>query len=407
MAFQQGLSGLNIASKALDAISNNVANSTTVGFKQSSAQFADLYASTLGGGGNAQIGIGATVTGVAQQFSQGSITVTSNPLDLAINGEGFFRMSDNGSAIYTRNGQFSVDKNGYIVNPSGYRLTGYGTDADDNIIVTTPIDLRIDTALSGGEPRSTEEADLAVNLDSRLVPPVPLPAFNPINTNSFSYSTSLTAYDSLGNSHIMSLYFVKTAPNEWDLHTSLDGGPTAGPTPLEFNSNGVLTVPASMTIGLSFPVTTGAASPLAFDLDLSGSTQFGSAFSVNAVAQDGFASGRLSGISVSPEGVMQGRYTNGQSRNLGQVVIATFQNPDGMTQLGSNGWAETSLSGSPAVGTPGTGNRGGLQPAAVEDSNVDLTAELVNMITQQRAYQANAQSIKTQDQIMQTLVNLR
>ncbi|WP_439537709.1 flagellar hook protein FlgE [Methyloversatilis sp.] len=405
MAFQQGLSGLNIASKALDAISNNVANSTTVGFKQSSAQFSDLYASTLGGGGKAQIGIGATVTGVAQQFSQGNITVTSNPLDLAINGEGFFRMSDNGSTIYTRNGQFSVDKNGYIVNPSGYRLTGYGVDADDNIIVTAPIDLRIDTALSGGEPRATVGADLAVNLDSRLAAPAN-PVFSPTDTTSFSYSTSLTSYDSLGNSHIMSVYFVKTAtPNQWNMHTALDGGAPTAATAVTFNSNGGLVGPN--TLPQSFAITTGATSPLAFDLDLTGSTQFGSAFSVNAVAQDGFASGRLSGISVSPEGVLQGRYTNGQSRNLGQVVMATFQNPDGMTQLGSNGWAETSFSGPPAIGAPGSGNRGGLQPAAVEDSNVDLTAELVNMITQQRAYQANAQSIKTQDQIMQTLVNLR
>jgi flagellar hook protein FlgE len=405
MAFQQGLSGLNIASKALDAISNNVANSTTVGFKQSTAQFSDLYASTLGGGGKSQIGIGATVNGVAQQFSQGNITVTSNPLDLAINGDGFFRMSDNGSVLYTRNGQFSVDKNGYIVNATGYRLTGYGTDADDNIVVTAPIDLRIDTALSGGEPRSTVEADLAVNLDSRLSAPVN-PVFSPTDTTSFSYSTSLTSYDSLGNSHIMSLYFVKTAtPNQWNMHTSLDGGAPTAATAVTFNSNGGLVGPT--TLPQSFAITTGATSPLAFDLDLTGSTQFGSAFSVNAVAQDGFASGRLSGISVSPEGVLQGRYTNGQSRNLGQVVMATFQNPDGMTQLGSNAWAETSFSGPPAVGTPGTGNRGGLQPAAVEDSNVDLTAELVNMITQQRAYQANAQSIKTQDQIMQTLVNLR
>ncbi|MDP3454572.1 flagellar hook protein FlgE [Methyloversatilis sp.] len=405
MAFQQGLSGLNIASKALDAISNNVANSTTVGFKQSTAQFSDLYASTLGGGGKSQIGIGATVNGVAQQFSQGNITVTSNPLDLAINGDGFFRMSDNGSVLYTRNGQFSVDKNGYIVNATGYRLTGYGVDADDNIVVTAPIDLRIDTALSGGEPRSTVEADLAVNLDSRLSVPVN-PVFSPTDTTSFSYSTSLTSYDSLGNSHIMSLYFVKTAtPNQWNMHTSLDGGAPTAATAVTFNSNGGLVGPT--TLPQSFAITTGATSPLAFDLDLTGSTQFGSAFSVNAVAQDGFASGRLSGISVSPEGVLQGRYTNGQSRNLGQVVMATFQNPDGMTQLGSNAWAETSFSGPPAVGTPGTGNRGGLQPAAVEDSNVDLTAELVNMITQQRAYQANAQSIKTQDQIMQTLVNLR
>jgi flagellar hook protein FlgE len=405
MAFQQGLSGLNIASKALDAISNNVANSTTVGFKQSAAQFSDLYASTLGNGGSSQIGIGAQITGVAQQFSQGNITVTSNPLDLAINGQGFFRVSDNGSTLYTRNGQFSVDKAGYIVNASGYRLTGYGVDTDDNIVVTAPIDLRIDTALSGGEPNATTTADLAVNLDSRLAQPVN-GTFSTADTTSFSYSTSLTTYDSLGNPHVMSMYFVKTAtPNEWDMYTTLDGGTPTAATTVEFNSNGGLVGPS--TIAQSFAITTGATTTLDYDLNLANSTQFGSTFSVNAVAQDGFASGRLSGISVSPDGVLQGRYTNGQSRNLGQVVLATFQNPDGMTQLGSNAWAETSFSGPPAVGEPGTGNRGGLQPGAVEDSNVDLTAELVNMITQQRAYQANAQSIKTQDQIMQTLVNLR
>jgi len=405
MAFQQGLSGLNIASKALDAISNNVANSTTVGFKQSQAQFADIYATTLGGGGSAQIGIGARVNGVAQQFSQGNITVTSNPLDIAINGEGFFRMSDNGDVLYTRNGQFSVDKSGYIVNASGYRVTGYGTDANDNIVVTNPIDLRIDTALSGGDPRATVDTDLAVNLDSRLTPPATA-TFSPSDTTSFSYSTSVTTYDSLGNSHIMSAYFVKTAtPNQWSLYTTLDGGTPSAATTVTFDSSGALVGPA--TVAQSFAITTGAASPLTYDMNLANSTQFGTSFSVNAVTQDGFASGRLSGISVSPSGVLQGRYTNGQSCNLGQVVIATFQNPNGMTQLGSNAWAETSTSGPPAVGVPGTGSRGALQPGAVEDSNVDLTAELVNMITQQRAYQANAQSIKTQDQIMQTLVNLR
>lgn len=405
MAFQQGLSGLNIASKALDAISNNVANSTTVGFKQSQAQFADIYATTLGGGTSNQIGIGARVNGVAQQFSQGNITVTSNPLDIAINGEGFFRMNNNGDVLYSRNGQFNVDKNGYIVNGSGYRLTGYGTDANANIVVTSPIDLRIDTALTGASPSSTTQANLAVNLDSRLSPPATTP-FSTADTSSFSYSTSLTAYDSLGNPHVMSMYFVKSATaNQWDVHTSLDGGAATAATTLTFNSNGGLVGPTS--VAQSFAVGTGATTPLAFNLDLTGSTQYGTTFSVNSVAQDGYTSGRLSGLTVSPEGIIQGRYTNGQSRNLGQVVLASFQNPDGMVQLGSNAWAETSFSGPPAVGAPGTGNRGGLQPGAVEDSNVDLTAELVNMITQQRAYQANAQSIKTQDQILQTLVNLR
>ncbi|MDY0057730.1 MAG: flagellar hook-basal body complex protein, partial [Methyloversatilis sp.] len=202
------------------------------------------------------------------------------------------------------------------------------------------------------------------------------------------------------------MYFVKSAtPNEWDLYTTLDGGAPTAATTLTFNSNGGLVGPS--TVAQSFAISTGATSPLTFDLNLGNSTQYGTTFSVNAVAQDGYTSGRLSGLTVSPEGIIQGRYTNGQSRTLGQVVLASFQNPDGMVQLGSNAWAETSFSGPPAVGEPGTGNRGGLQPGAVEDSNVDLTAELVNMITQQRAYQANAQSIKTQDQIMQTLVNLR
>lgn len=405
MAFQQGLSGLNVASKALDAISNNVANSTTVGFKQSQALFADIYATTLGGGGSSQIGIGSRVNGVAQQFSQGNITVTSNPLDVAINGEGFFRMSDNGSILYTRNGQFSVDKSGYIVNSSGFRLTGYGTDANGDIVVTTPLDLQIGTAATGAPPQSTTLANMSVTLDSRLTAPVTTP-FDPNDTSSFSYSTSLTAYDSLGNPHVLSMYFVKsTTANEWELHTALDGSLAGASSTLTFDGAGALT--SASVIPQSFAVTTGANTPLTFNLDLANSTQYGDEFSVNTVSQDGYTAGRLAGLSVSPEGIIQGRYTNGQSRTLGQIVMATFQNPDGMTQLGGNAWAETSFSGPPAVGAPGTGSRGGLQPGAVEDSNVDLTAELVNMITQQRAYQANAQSIKTQDQILQTLVNLR
>ncbi|WP_018409966.1 flagellar hook protein FlgE [Methyloversatilis thermotolerans] len=406
MAFQQGLSGLNIASKALDAISNNVANSTTVGFKQSQALFADIYATTLGGGTQAQIGIGARINGVAQQFSQGNITVTDNPLDMAINGEGFFRVTNNGEVLYSRNGQFNVDKDGYIVNASGYRVTGYGTDANDNIVITAPIDLQVGDALMSADPKVTSEAAISVTLDSRLTPPTTTP-FSTTDTSSFSYSTSLTTYDSLGNPHVLGMYFVKTATaNQWELYTTLDGGAAAGPTNVTFTSSGALSMVPS-TVAQSFPITTGAVSPLAFTLDLANSKQFGAAFSVDAVSQDGYTSGRLSGLTVSPEGIVQGRYTNGQSRNLGQVVLATFQNPDGMVQLGSNAWAETSFSGPPAVGTPGTGSRGGLQPGAVEDSNVDLTAELVDMITQQRAYQANAQSIKTQDQILQTLVNLR
>jgi flagellar hook protein FlgE len=405
MAFQQGLSGLNIASKALDAISNNVANSTTVGFKQSMAQFADIYASTLGGGGSSQIGIGAMVNGVAQQFSQGNITVTSNPLDLAINGEGFFRMNDSGTTLYTRNGQFSVDKSGYIVNGSGYRLTGYGVDADDNIVVTAPIDLQIDTALSGGEPNATTTADLAVNLDSRRRSTDQRNLCDHRYQQLFVFdfadrlrlarqsARDVALLHQVGDAERVGCSF---AAGRWG-RLGCDHG--------QFNSNGNLVSPT--TIAQSFPVTTGAVTTLDYDLNLTNSTQFGTNFSVNAVSQDGFriratvrhqrVAGRRSAGPLHEWPVAQPR--SGGARHLPE--------PDGMTQLGSNAWAETSFSGPPAVGEPGTGNRGGLQPGAVEDSNVDLTAELVNMITQQRAYQANAQSIKTQDQIMQTLVNLR
>ena len=404
MSFQQGLSGLNGASKALDAISNNVANSGTVGFKSAQAQFADVFAASLAGGGGSQVGIGTSINQVAQQFTQGNITVTNNPLDVAINGQGFFRMSNNGTITYTRNGQFLVDKNGYIVNAAGYRLTGYAADSAGTIIPAAPQDIFINTA--DLTPKTTTTADVGLNLDSReSVPSVAFNVANPL-PQAYNASSSLTAYDSLGNPHVLTMYFRKTAnPGEWNIYTSLDGGTAVAGTNLQFNTSGALT--AGTTQALSFAVTTGATTPLAFNLDFAGSTQFGSPFGVNRMVQDGYASGRLSGVAIGTDGVVQGRYSNGQSRNLGQIVLANFNNPNGLVSLGGNQWGESSDSGPPLVGAPNTGSLGVLQSAAVEESNVDLTAELVNMITQQRAYQANAQSIRTQDQILQTLVNLR
>lgn len=404
MSFQQGLSGLNGASKALNAISNNVANSGTVGFKSSQAQFADVYAASLSGAGSSQIGIGTSIDQVAQQFTQGNITVTNNPLDVAINGQGFFRMSDNGAITYTRNGQFQVDKSGYIVNAAGYRLTGYAADATGTIIPASPQDIYINTA--DLTPKASTKAEIGLNLDSRETPPTT--AFNTSNPlpQSYNASSSLTAYDTLGNPHVLTTYFVKTATaGQWNLYTSLDGGTAAAATDLQFNTSGAITAGTTQTV--TSPVTSGATTPLSFQLDFTGSTQFGSTFGVNRMVQDGYASGRLAGVSIGVDGIVQGRYSNGQSRNLGQIVLANFTNTDGLLSLGGNQWGETSDSGPPLVGAPNTGSLGVLQSAAVEESNVDLTAELVNMITQQRAYQANAQSIKTEDQILQTLVNLR
>lgn len=404
MSFQQGLSGLNTASKALDAISNNVSNSNTVGFKQSRAQFQDIYAASIGTGGPGQIGIGASLGKVAQEFTQGNITVTNNPLDIAINGQGFFRMSNNGALSYTRNGQFEVDKSGYIVNASGYRLTGYGADTQGNIIPSSPIDMQVNA--SDLTPKPTSEASIVVNLDSRTSVPANA-TFDVNDPLSYTSSSSMSVYDSLGNPHTMSMYFLKTATaNQWTVRTALDGTATATTGTLNFDASGALTTSPS-TLAQAFPITTGATTTFNFNLDFKGTTQFGSNYGVNSIVQDGYSSGRLAGLNVDADGIVIGRYSNGQSRNLGQVVLANFNNPNGLKSLGGNQWAESGESGSPLVGAPNTGSLGVLQSAAVEESNVDLTAELVDMITQQRAYQANAQSIKTQDSILQTLVNLR
>jgi flagellar hook protein FlgE len=420
MAFQQGLSGLNAAAAGLDVIGNNIANINTVGFKTSQAQFADVYANSLLGGGNA-VGLGTQVATVAQQFSQGNVTSSSNPLDVAINGNGFFRMSDLGAITYTRNGQFQLDKAGFIVNSEGMSLTGYPVDANGLIVPSSPIPLRIQTGDIA--PRVTSTVDATLNLDARLPQPT-TPVFNPADPTSYNNSTSLTLFDTLGNPHLLSMYFVKTAvPNQWDTYATADGtaaanvnlGSGAGaPAQLDFSTSGVLTTPMPITatvdlaaVAASLGLVNGAATPLTFTMDFGSTSQFGANFGVNSLAQNGYTSGRLAGLAVGQDGIIQGRYSNGQSRNIGQIVLASFNNPQGLKPLGNNQWAEASDSGPAAVGAPNTGSLGLLQASSVEDSNVDLTAELVNMITMQRAYQANAQTIKTQDAVLQTLVNLR
>lgn len=422
MGFQQGLSGLNVASRSLDAIGNNVANSGTAGYKAQNTQFADMFAASLSGGGSSQVGIGAMVSQVSQQFSQGNITSTSNPLDVAINGSGFFRVSDNGVVNYTRNGQFQIDKNGYIINSAGDHLQGYqadySVDPSGTIIQSTPADLVVDP--SDISPKTTSAINVGLNLDSRNTPPAAAHAtFSISDPLSYNSSTSLTTYDSLGNPHTLTMYFVKTSTaGQWDTYLSMDGTAPANATPataaLNFSTSGALTtaMPASFSVDMDAVATAlgkpNDASPtLTFTMDYSKSTQFGNGFGVTSLTQDGFSSGRLSGMSIGVDGVIQGQYSNGQSKKMGQIVLANFNNPNGLQPLGGNRWAETATSGSALIGAPGTGSNGVLQSSAVEEANVDLTSELVDMITQQRAYQANAQTIKTQDSVLQTLVNLR
>lgn len=441
MAFQQGLSGLNSSSKALDVISNNVANAGTVGFKSASAHFADVYAASLTGAGASQIGIGTSMAAVAQQFTQGNITTTNNPLDISINGGGFYRVSQNGAITFTRNGQFHLDSSGYIVNDANLRLTGYAADGSGLIVPSTPLELQLSSAdqppvATGASVGSFQGVRGNINLDSREAAPTTPWASGPAvaappattlwspNPTSYNYSTALSVYDTLGNAHTLTYYFVKTATaGQWNVYANVDGttnqainlGAGAGnPVTLQFNNSGALqtAMPLNISIDLDDVVqatgsTNNAGATLGFPMDFTGSTQFGSAFGTNRLEQDGYTSGRLSGLTVGTDGVIQGRYSNGQARNLGQIVLANFTNPNGLINLGGNQWSESSVSGPPLVGAPGSGSLGVLQSASVEESNVDLTAELVNMITQQRNYQANAQSIKTQDQIMSTLVNLR
>jgi flagellar hook protein FlgE len=408
MSFQQGLSGLNAASKNLEVIGNNVANASTVGFKQSRAEFADVYANSLTGSGASQIGIGTKLATVAQQFTQGNISSTSNSLDVAINGGGFFRMSNNGAITYTRNGQFQMDKDGYIVNASNDRVTGYTASSTGVLSTGSPAEININTA--DIPPVVSTEVTGTLNLDSTKTA-LTAAGFDPNDPTTYHNSTAITVYDSLGNQHALQSYFVKTGSGTWNVYNTVDGvSTTVLPAPtatMTFTGSGTAptSVPATPTV--SFTPTTGATGPQSIALDYSNSTQFGSAFSVTSPTQDGYSSGILAGFNISKNGEIIGRYTNGQSQTLGQVVLANFTNPNGLQQLGNNSWSESASSGPAVVGAPTTGGLGVLQSSAVEDSNTDLTAELVNMITAQRVYQANAQTIKTQDQVLQTLVNLR
>ena len=563
MSFQQGLSGLNSSAKQLDTIGNNVANASTVGFKQSQAQFSDMYAASLAGSGASQIGTGVRLAAVVQQFTQGNVTNTNNPMDTAISGQGFFRMVDQGGSVfYSRSGQFQVDKNGFIVNNQGHQVSGYLPDATGAIIPAQPVPLLISAA--DLTPRVTAAVNVGANLDSRSLGigaggAVPISAvFDPSDPTSYNNSTSLTVYDSLGVSHVTSMYFQRqpiastTAPAlttapvtqidlasaagmavgntitiagagaaatnltatitaisgntvsfspstssntvagavvtsnaaspNWNTYMTVDGAlvpasttALAAPAPttttmtlaaaptglavgnviniagaganggthtatitaiagaaitfapasavapaasaavsfplatLTFDAQGKLTAPAGPPVGevVSGTFTPTGANPLAMTFNFGQTTQYGGSFGVNSLTQDGYASGRLNGFSTSADGTILGRYSNGQSRAMGQMLLANFTNPQGLQPVGNNEWAETASSGGPLIGTPGSSSLGVLQSSAVEDSNVDLTAELVNMITAQRVYQANAQTIKTQDAVLQTLVNLR
>jgi flagellar hook protein FlgE len=511
MSFQQGLSGLNGAAKSLDVIGNNIANASTVGFKGAQAQFADVYANSLSGAGGVTAGIGTKVAQIAQQFTQGNIEASNNSLDVAINGQGFFRTESSGLVQYSRNGQFSLDKDGYMTNAQGAKLTGYGTGVNGDILAGAPIPLLISNA--DLKPVPTTKVGVELNLDSRAKSPAVTP-FDASDPNTYNKQSPVDVFDTLGNPHVLSTFYVKNGAGTWDVYAANDGteitnlkvaqasqGTTApftavnnaraawdaamkaippvaatisaalvtyateagalvsaaaaaaggtaasraaiiagagnaavvaGNTPdlvdkaiiaavsvpsvpigtLRFDENGALNAVTTANAGkfnIALPIfpATGSEVSQSMELAFTGTTQYGSATSDKKLVQDGYTAGNLQRFSIGKEGIILGQYSNGQSKPLGQLVLANFANVNGLEPLGSNAWSESAESGSPLIGTPNTGSFGVMQSSAVETSNVDLTAELVNMITAQRVYQANAQTIKTQDSVLQTLVNLR
>jgi len=398
MSFSTALSGIKAASTDLNIIGNNIANSATTGFKTSRAEFSDVFTS---------IGQGVKLSTTAQQFTQGNIAFTENPLDLAISGKGFFQLEGNGETVYSRAGNFKLDSDGNVVNNNG--LSIMARQADSNGTITGAVaPLQLSNAYVNANPTASLVGGL--NFDAReaetdsswlMIAGVP-------DTSGYNSSTTTTIYDSLGNDHTLALYFSKldpvTNPNEWSVRTLIDGN-LEDTSSIFFNTDGSFNSPA--LIPVTFNPGGGATAGQAFEIDITDSTQYGSDFAVTSLQQDGFTAGQLLGVDVDDTGIVFARYSNGQSQTVAQVVLANFANVQGLKPIGSSGWIESFSSGSPVISEPGTAGLGLIQSNALEESNVDLTAQLVNMIIAQRNFQANAQTIQAEDAVTQTVINLR
>ncbi|KAA0072263.1 flagellar hook protein FlgE [Rhodanobacter sp. T12-5] len=406
MAFNIALSGLNAASADLEVTANNIANTGTTGFKGSRAQFAELFSAAGPNLSATQIGSGVRLTNVAQQFTAGSVETTGNSLDFAISGGGFFTLHDSKGYSYTRAGAFQKDPNGFVTNANGQRLQVFPPTTSGTFDTSTMTDLQLVTSQNAA--KATSNVQMALNLPSDATPPAT--AFDPLNDpTSFNQSTPFTAYDSLGAAHNGVVYFVKDpAANVWNAHLYVDGVSTGPSQQLTFNSSGALVAPANGK--LSFPAVSVSpgADPMQLTLDMGKATQFGNAYAASAINPDGYPTGILSSIDVSREGVVQAKYSNGQTTSLGQLAMAQFSNEQGLRQLDNTNWSASFDSGTPVMGAAGNGTFGSVQAGALEASNTaDLTAQLVNMIKAQRNYQANAQVISTDNQLTQTIINIR
>ncbi|WJF90429.1 flagellar hook protein FlgE [Paraburkholderia bonniea] len=412
MGYEQGLSGLAGASNDLDVIGNNIANANTTGFKQGDAKFADVYANSVATAVDTQIGLGSRLASVVQQFTQGTISTTNQALDVAINGNGFFQMSGSNGVTYSRDGSFQLDKNGYIVNSSNLQLMGYAANAAGVISTAQTVPLQVPTA--NIPPIATTTITGGYNLNAQDPVPSKTP-FSASDPTSYNYPSTVQVYDTLGGTQQVNMYFVKTATGAWDVYAGPATGTVAKIGSATFDTSGNLSSTTNaagaptanaLTFDFSVPNTDGSVTPQNLQLKIAGTTQFGGKNGTNNQGQDGSASGQLTGFSVGKDGVLTGNYSNGRTTALGQVVLANFNNQNGLVNLGGNQYAETAASGVPQLSAPGTTNHGVLQGGALENSNVVLTNQLVDLITAQRNYQANAQTIKTQQAVDNTLINM-
>ncbi|GAA5169046.1 MULTISPECIES: flagellar hook protein FlgE [Halomonadaceae] len=423
MGFSQALSGVNAASQQLNVVGNNIANSQTTGFKSSSVQFSDVFA-------NSQVGLGTRVADVLQNFSNGNLETTGRNLDLAISGTGFYRFEQEGQIGYSRNGQLTMTAEGDLVNAQGAKIMGYGLGGgpfSDVVAGGQPVAMNIPAddmpASATTQVSGTYNLDASIDpADASMKSSVELltsnPGVTPETTTdvTYNYSNSFTTYDSLGNARNATVYFEKTAnPNEWNGKVALDGFyDTSNDFTLGFDTNGQLdsiTQGAATVDQPQVNFTTaqlgGDPAPLAFELDLQGTTQFANDSTQNSLAQDGYTSGTLVGISIANDGTIMRNFTNEKSVAAGQIALVNFRNPEGLKSAGDNMWAATAESGAEVVGTAGVGQFGSIESGTLEASNVDLTKELVDLIIAQRNYQANTNSIRTQSEVMDQIAQLR
>ncbi len=436
MSFNIGLSGLYAANKQLDVTGNNIANVATTGFKSSRAEFEDVYSATRLGTGSKTVGNGVRLANVSQQFGQGDVSNTGNVLDMGIQGNGFFVLSNNGSLTYTRAGTFKTDKEGYVTNSDGTaRLQGYGVDANGKIVNGVLTDLRIDT--SNLAPKSTSTVSSTINLNSTsavIDQTVAANKFDPSKTETFTKSFSTPIFDTQGNQHTMDQYMVKTGANTWDTYTLIDGRNPNGSDPtvtapvastMSFDSSGKLVsvttpgtppvvspdlkitnwVPGKVTNGV-WAANGAAADPAGLTIAMASTTQFNADTARSIPAQNGYATGQITNLTIDGSGVLLANFSNNQTKPIGQISLASFTNEQGLQPVGGTSWKETYASGIPGYDAPETGTLGSIVSNSLEESNVNLTNELVDLIKAQSNYQANAKTISTQSTIMQTIIQM-